>query len=240
MKKQTKRILLKLSGEALLGDKPYGIDYKILDYIVDEIIPIHEDGIEIAIVIGAGNIWRGAKMKESGIDRVPSDYMGMLGTVMNSLALQAAFEKKYISTRVLSSLSIPEACELFNKRRAIHHLEKNRIVICAGGTGNPFFTTDSAAALRALELQCDMVLKATNVDGVYTDDPRTNPDAQKIEIATFDEVLEQNLHVMDGAAIALCRDNDMPIKVFKLIEKGNIQKAVQPNGYIGTLITHKE
>lgn len=230
------RILLKLSGEALLGDKPYGIDYKILDFIVEEIIPLYKQNIQIAIVIGAGNIWRGAKMKESGIDRVPSDYMGMLGTVMNSLALQAAFEKNSIPTRVLSALDIPEAAEMFNKRRAVHHLEKNRIVICAGGTGNPFFTTDSAAALRALELNCDIVLKATNVDGVYTSDPKIDSSATKIHTAHFDEILEKNLHVMDGSAVALCRDNAMPIKVFKLIEKGNIAQAVQKNNSIGTLI----
>lgn len=226
MKPQYKRILLKLSGEALLGEKAFGIDYKILNQICSEVEAVHQKGVEIAIVIGAGNIWRGSENGESGIARVPSDYIGMLGTVMNSIALQAHLEKRNIYTRVCSALDIPSVSESYIRRRAVRHLEKARIVICAAGTGNPYFTTDSAAALRALELECNVLLKATNVDGVYNADPRTNPEATRYQAVTFDEVLEKNLKVMDGTAIAQCRDNKMPIVVFKLMDPGNILKVV--------------
>lgn len=221
-----KRIMLKISGEALLGDKEFGIDYSVLDYVQQEIKKIHDLGVEIVVVIGAGNIWRGAENADSGIDRVPSDYIGMLGTIMNAMALQASLEKIGIYSRVASALDVPAVAEPYIRRRVMRHLEKSRIVICAAGTGNPFFTTDSAAALRALELECDVLLKATNIDGVYTDDPRKNPSAVKYDEVTFEEVLEKNLKVMDGTAIAQCRDNSMPIIVFEMKTENNIQRVV--------------
>lgn len=227
MTKKYNRILLKLSGEALLGERSFGIDYSILDKICNSIAEVHEMGTEIVIVIGAGNIWRGASSEASGIDRVPSDYIGMLGTVMNSVALQANLEKKHnITTRVCSALDIPSVAEAYISRRAIRHLEKGRIVICAAGTGNPFFTTDSAAALRSLELNCDVLMKATNVDGVYSADPKKDPTATKFEEVTYTEVLEKDLKVMDATAIAQCRDNDMPLVVFELLAPGEMKKAV--------------
>ena len=232
-----KRIMLKLSGEALLGEKSFGIDYEVLDKICEEITKVHNKDVEIVIVIGAGNIWRGAENMESGIDRVPSDYIGMLGTVMNAVALQANLEKKHkIQTRVASSLDIPAIVESYINRRILRHLEKNRIVICAAGTGNPFFTTDSAAALRALELECDILLKATNVDGVYDSDPEKNPKAKRYTEVSFDEVLEKNLKVMDATAIAQCRDNKMPIIVFKLKEEGALKKIIEGDSSVGTKI----
>jgi uridylate kinase len=220
------RILLKLSGEALLGNQEFGMDPEVLHYIADEIIEVKNMGVEVAIVIGAGNIWRGAR-NNSDIDRVPSDYIGMLGTIMNSLALQSSIEKKGVFCRCCSAIDMPEVAESYITRRADRHLEKGRVVICAAGTGNPYFTTDSAAALRALELKCDVLLKATNVDGVYDSDPRQNPKAQKYDTVSFDEVLEKNLKVMDSTAIAQCRDNQMPITVFKLMDKGNLKKIIQ-------------
>jgi len=235
MASKYKRILLKLSGEALLGKKDFGIDYNILHQIVDEILSLKKLNIEIVIVIGAGNIWRGGDNGESGIDRVPSDYIGMLGTIMNSIALQAALEAKGAFCRVCSALEVHEVAEPYIKRRAVRHLEKGRIIICAAGTGNPYFTTDSAAALRSLELDCDVLIKATNVDGVYDDDPEKNPKAIKYDEVTFDEVLEKNLKVMDSTAIAQCRDNEMPIIVFKLMEKGALKKVIQGKK-IGTKI----
>lgn len=229
--------MLKLSGEALLGKKSFGIDYEVLDNICAEITKVHKKGVEIVIVVGAGNIWRGAENADSGIDRVPSDYIGMLGTVMNAVALQANLEKKHnIPTRVCSSLDIPAIVEPYINRRVLRHLEKNRIVICAAGTGNPFFTTDSAAALRALELTCDVLLKATNVNGVYDSDPAKNYDAKRYTEVSFDEVLEKDLKVMDATAIAQCRDNKMPILVFKLKEKGALKRAIEGDDTVGTKI----
>jgi uridylate kinase len=230
-----KRILLKLSGEALLGKKEFGIDYDILHEICKEVVEIKNMGVEVVLVVGAGNIWRGAENADSGISRVPSDYIGMLGTVMNSVALQANIEKLGVETRVCSALDIPSVAEPYIKRRAVRHLEKGRIVICAAGTGNPYFTTDSAAALRSLELECDVLIKATNIDGVYNDDPRKNPTATKYDKVSFDEVLEKNLKVMDGTAIAQCRDNNMPIIVFELMKTGNIKKIIE-GAIIGTKI----
>jgi len=225
--KKYKRILLKLSGEALLGKKSFGIDYSVLDEICDSIAGVHELGVEIVIVIGAGNIWRGASSDASGIDRVPSDYIGMLGTVMNSVALQANLEKKHgIVTRVCSAIDIPSVAEPYVSRRVIRHLEKNRIVICAAGTGNPYFTTDSAAALRSLELNCDVLMKATNVDGVYSADPQKDPKAKRYDEVTYTQVLEQDLKIMDATAIAQCRDNNMPLLIFELLAKGVMKKAV--------------
>lgn len=234
--KKYNRILLKLSGEALLGKKSFGVDYEILHKICKSIWEVKNLGIEIVIVIGAGNIWRGSANNESGIPRVPSDYIGMLGTIMNSVALQANLEKIGIDTRVCSALDIPSIAEPYIKRRAMRHLEKGRIVICGAGTGNPYFTTDSAAALRSLELECDVLIKATNIDGVYDADPRKNPKAQRYTEVSFDEVLEKNLKVMDGTAIAQCRDNGMPIIVFELMKDGNLQKVVEGEA-IGTKIT---
>ncbi len=233
MKKYT-RVLLKLSGEALLGNKEFGIDYSILDQIVGEIEEIHQLGVEIAIVIGAGNIWRGAN-HESGIDRAPSDHIGMLGTVMNSIALQAALEKKGIYCRVCSAIPASAVAEPYIRRRAVRHLEKGRVVICAAGTGNPYFTTDSAASLRALELNCEVVIKATTVDGVYTADPKIDKKAKKYDEVSFDEVLEKDLKVMDATAIAQCRDNAMPIIVFELMKKGNLKKVIEGKA-VGTKV----
>lgn len=235
MKKVYNRVLLKLSGEALLGKKSFGVDYEVLHKICQSILEVKKLGIEIVIVIGAGNIWRGGSENESGIPRVPSDYIGMLGTIMNSVALQANLEKIGIDTRVCSALDIPSIAESYIKRRAMRHLEKGRVVICAAGTGNPYFTTDSAAALRSLELECDVLIKATNIDGVYDADPRKNSKAKKYETVCFDEVLEKNLKVMDGTAIAQCRDNKMPIIVFELMKEGNLKKVVQGK-IIGTKI----
>jgi len=231
-----KRVLLKLSGEALLGKKDFGIDYSVLDFVCREIQEVHKKGVELVIVIGAGNIWRGQENGESGIDRVPSDFIGMLGTIMNSVALQTALEKKGMTCRVCSALDVPAVAESYITRRAERHLEKKRIVICAAGTGNPYFTTDSAAALRSLELKCDVLLKATNVDGVYDSDPQKNKKAKRFAKITFDEVLERDLKVMDATAVAQCRDNKMPIIVFELMKKGNLQKVLSGES-VGTRIS---
>jgi uridylate kinase len=236
MPKKFKRILLKLSGEALLGKKDFGIDYSILDKVCAEVVDAQKTGVEIVIVIGAGNIWRGRENDKSGIERVPSDFIGMLGTIMNSVALQAGLEKLGIHSRVCSALDIPAVAEPYITRRAMRHLEKDRIVICAAGTGNPYFTTDSAAALRSLELGCDALFKATTVDGVYDSDPQKNKKAKRFDKITFDEVLERDLKVMDATAVAQCRDNNMPIVVFELLKKGNL-KSVLTGKNVGTKIT---
>ncbi|PID70168.1 UMP kinase [bacterium DOLZORAL124_38_8] len=236
MEKKYNRILLKLSGEALLGKKSFGIDYDVLHQISSEIRDVYHQGVEIVVVIGAGNIWRGSQDEDSDIDRVPSDYIGMMGTIMNSVALQASLEEKFdVPCRVCSALDIPSVAEPYIKRRAMRHLEKGRIVICAAGIGNPYFTTDSAAALRSLELECDVLLKATNVDGVYDADPKKDAQAQKYDSVSYDEVLEKKLKVMDSTAIAQCRDNSMPMVVFKLLEKGNLGKVVNGEN-IGTTV----
>lgn len=230
LSKQKKRILLKLSGETLLGSRKHGIDFSVLQGLAKQVVEVQKKGYEVVIVIGAGNIWRFRDTKDSGIERVASDNMGMLATIMNSVALMSAIEKLGITSRVTSAIDVPQVAEPFIGRRAIRHLEKGRIVICAGGTGNPFFTTDSAAALRALELNCDMLLKATNVKGVYSDDPKKNPKAKLYKKLSFDEVLEKNLKVMDGSAIALCRDGGMPILVFEFDhKKNNIVKVLEGN-----------
>ena len=229
------RILLKLSGEALLGGEDYGIDPKVIQRIASEVGEVSRMGVEIAVVIGGGNIFRGAGLAESGIDRVTGDHMGMLATVMNSLALQDAMESEDIDARVMSALSIHDVCEDYIRRRAQRHLEKGRVVICAAGTGNPFFTTDTAAALRAIEIGADIVLKATRVDGVYDADPETHPDAKRFESLSFDHVIESKLGVMDANAIVLCRDQNMPIRVFDVFGEGNLRKLAQGEA-IGTLI----
>lgn len=231
-----KRILLKLSGEALMGDKGYGIDPQVTFSIAREIKEVHELGVEIALVVGGGNIFRGVAASASGMDRTSADHMGMLATVINALALQDALEKQGIQTRVLSAIEMREVAETFIRRRALRHLEKGRILIFAAGTGNPYFTTDSAAALRALEIKADVILKATKVDGIYSVDPMIHPDAKFLPRITFQQVLEMNLKVMDASAIALCRDNNMPILVFNLLKQGNIVRVV--NGEtVGTRVS---
>ncbi|HET9767949.1 MAG TPA: UMP kinase [Thermoanaerobaculia bacterium] len=221
-----KRVLLKLSGEALMGSQPFGIDEPVVAAIADELREVWAAKVQIAIVIGGGNIIRGLAASHRGIERVTGDYMGMLATVINALALQDALEKRGVDTRVLSAVDIREVAEPFIRRRAIRHLEKGRLVIFAAGTGNPFFTTDSAAALRANEIHADVVLKATNVDGIYTADPNRDPTAELLPDVTYQQVLERNLQVMDAAAISLCRENDLPIVVFRLLEPGNIRRVV--------------
>ena len=230
------RILLKLSGEALLGQEDYGIDPRIIHRIAVEIGDVTRLGIQVAVVIGGGNIFRGAGLAESGIDRVTGDHMGMLATVMNSLALQDALESIDVDARVMSAISVHDVCEDYIRRRAIRHLEKGRVVICAGGTGNPFFTTDTAAALRAIEIGADIVLKATKVDGVYSSDPAKDPDAKRFEKLGYDRVIESKLGVMDANAIVLCRDQGMPIRVFNVFGEGNLLKIVKGEA-IGTLVS---
>jgi uridylate kinase len=230
------RILLKLSGEALLGDEDYGIDPAIIGRIAREIQEVLNTGVQIAIVIGGGNIFRGAGLAQSGIDRVTGDHMGMLATVMNSLALQDAMEKVGVDARVMSAVSVHDVCEDYIRRRATRHLEKGRVVIIAGGTGNPFFTTDTAAALRAIEIGADIVLKATKVDGVYSADPNIDEEAQLYDTLDYDRVIEGKLGVMDANAIVLCRDQGMPIRVFNVFGGGNLMKIV--NGEkVGTLVS---
>ncbi len=230
------RILLKLSGEALLGNEDYGIDPNMILRIATEIGEVTAAGVQVAVVIGGGNIFRGAGLAESGIDRVTGDHMGMLATLMNSLALQDALENTGTEARVMSAISAHDVCEDYIRRRAIRHLEKNRVVICAGGTGNPFFTTDTAAALRAIEVGADIVLKATKVDGVYTSDPAVHSDAEMIETLGYDRVIESKLGVMDANAIVLCRDQGMPIRVFSVYEEGNLMRVIRGEP-IGTLVS---
>lgn len=220
-----RRILLKLSGEALMGQKEFGLDETVVGKIADEIAEVQEL-VEMAVVVGGGNIIRGMAASHRGIDRVAGDHMGMLATVINALALQDALEKRQVETRVQTAIEIREVAEPFIRRRAIRHLEKKRVVIFGAGTGNPYFTTDSAAALRANEIHAGVLLKATNVDGVYSADPRKDPQAQRLAELTFREVLERDLRVMDTAAVSLCRDNHIPIIVFDLLKSGNIRRVV--------------
>jgi len=221
-----KRVLLKVSGEALMGSQSFGIDEAVVAAIADEIKGIHSLGVEVAVVVGGGNIIRGLAASHRGIDRVTGDYMGMLATVINALALQDALEKRGVATRVQTAIDIREVAEPFIRRRAIRHLEKGRVVVFAAGTGNPYFTTDSAAALRANEIHAEILLKATKVDGLYDSDPEKNPDAVLLPEVTYQEVLEKNLQVMDTAAISLCRDNGIPIAIFDLMATGNIRRVV--------------
>ena len=221
-----KRVLLKLSGEALLGNKLHGIDEKIVSFLADEIKKVYQKKIQISLVIGGGNIFRGTDAISVGIERTTADYMGMLGTLINSLALQNALEKKNIPTRVLSSIPVPAVCESYIRRRAINHLQKNIVIIFAAGTGNPYFTTDTAAALRASEISADIILKATNVDGVYSSDPKKNKNAKKFITIKYSEVLSKNLKIMDGSAIALARDNKIPIIVFPIKKKNAFLNAI--------------
>ena len=231
-----KRILLKLSGEALLGKEDYGIDPEIIHRIAVEITDVTKLGIQVAVVIGGGNIFRGAGLAESGIDRITGDHMGMLATVMNSLALQDALESINADARVMSAVSVHDVCEDYIRRRAVRHLEKGRVVICAGGTGNPFFTTDTAAALRAIEIGADIVLKATKVDGVYSADPVKDPSAVRFDQLGYDQVIESKLGVMDANAIVLCRGQNMPIRVFNVFGEGNLVRIMKGES-IGTLVS---
>lgn len=222
-----RRVLLKLSGEALMGEGSYGVCPKTLSGLADEIAATQAMGVELALVVGGGNIFRGAAGTSEGLDRVTGDHMGMLATLINALALQDALEGRGLTTRVLSALEIRQVCEFFVRRRALRHLEKGRIVILAAGTGNPYFTTDSAAALRAMEIRAEVLLKATKVDGVYTSDPVKNPDARFLSHVGYLEALERKLRVMDTTAISLCMDNKMPIVVFNIRQPGNIQRIIK-------------
>lgn len=230
-----KRILLKLSGEALAGSQGFGIDTETINQISSEIAEIHELGVQIAIIVGGGNFFRGLQASAKGMDRATADYIGMLATVMNALSLQYFLEKKGVNTRVQSAITMQEVAEPYIRRRAIRHLEKGRVVLFAAGTGNPFFSTDTAAALRALEIGADVILKATKVDGVYEADPSKKPDAKLFKRLSYIEVLNKSLQVMDSTAISLCMDNNLPIIVFNLTEPGNIKKVVLGED-IGTLI----
>jgi len=222
-----RRVLLKLSGEALMGTSSFGIDPEVVRILSDELAAVHALGVELALVVGGGNIFRGVKAASAGMDRVSGDHMGMLATLINSLALQDQLEQRGIQTRVLSAIEIRQVAEPFIRRRAIRHLEKGRVIILAAGTGNPYFTTDSAAALRAMEVKAEVLLKATKVDGIYTADPVTNPSATRFERISHREVLERGLKVMDATAISLCMDNHLPIVVFDLRKAGNIQRVIQ-------------
>lgn len=236
-----KRILLKLSGEALSGDKKSEkvIDSGILEQYAKEIKAIKDFGVQVAIVIGGGNIFRGKELEATGLDRVQGDYMGMLATVINGMAIQASLEKHGMFTRMLSAVKMEQICEPMIRRRALRHLEKGRVVIFGAGTGNPYFTTDSAASLRAVEIKADVVLKGTRVDGVYTADPEKDPNATRYEHITFDEVINQDLKVMDLTAFALCKENNLPIIVFDMNKPGNLLKLVQGES-VGTLISSEK
>ncbi len=234
-KPKFKRILLKLSGEALMGSQSYGLDTKVIDGISREIKAVHGLGVEVAIVIGGGNIFRGIAASANGMDRATADYMGMLATVINALALQDALEKKGVYTRVMSAIEMKELAEPYIRRRAVRHLEKGRVIIFAAGTGNPYFTTDTAASLRAMEIHADVILKGTKVDGVYDRDPVKDKRAKKYGELTYIDVLKKGLKVMDATAISLCMDNKLPIIVFNLKMKGNIEKIVKGDK-VGTVV----
>lgn len=231
-----RRVLLKLSGEALMGELDYGIEPEVIQRIATEIAAVQKLGIEVAIVIGGGNIFRGAGLARAGMDRVTGDYMGMLATVMNALAIQDALESLNVYARVMSAIQIHEVCEDYIRRRAVRHLEKGRVVIMAAGTGNPFFTTDSAASLRAIEIGADVLLKATKVSGVYDSDPQENSEASLFDTVSFDKVLVDKLNVMDATAIVMCRDNDLPLRVFSMAEKDTLVRAMTDEN-VGTLVT---
>src|SRR4029077_1761565 len=232
-----RRILLKISGEALMGEQNYGIDVDVARMVGEELKAVHELGGEVAVVVGGGNIFRGVSKSAGNMDRSSADYIGMLATVMNAVVLQDALEKIHVDTRVLSAVDIPELAESFIRRRAVRHLEKGRVVIFAAGTGNPYFTTDSAAALRALEIKADIILKATKVEGVYTADPMKDAAAIRYDSITYQQVLERQLKVMDASAISLCMDNNLPIVVFNMRIAGNIQRVVSGEPGVGTRVS---
>lgn len=230
-----RRVLLKLSGEALMGELDYGIEPRVIQRLAGEIATAGKAGVEIAIVVGGGNIFRGAGLARAGMDRVTGDYMGMLATVMNALAIQDALESQDVFARVMSALQIHEVCEDYIRRRAVRHLEKGRVVILAAGTGNPFFTTDTAASLRAIEIGADVLLKATKVDGVYDADPACNPDAKRYETVSYDRVIADKLGIMDATAIVMCRDNNLPLRIFNLSRENALVKAMAGED-VGTLV----
>ena len=230
------RVLLKISGEALMGEQAYGIDVNVARSVAEEIKAVHDLGVQVAVVVGGGNIFRGVSKSAGNMDRSSADYIGMLATVMNAVVLQDALEKVDVHTRVLSAIDIPQLAESFIRRRAVRHLEKARVVIFAAGTGNPYFTTDSAAALRALEIKADIILKATKVDGVYSADPMADSTAQRFSEITYQQVLEKQLKVMDASAISLCMDNNLPIIVFNMREPGNIRRVVLGEIGVGTRV----
>ncbi len=240
MANQYRRILLKLSGEALLGEQGHGIDADILSQYADEIQAVQREGVEVSVVIGGGNIFRGVKGATEGMDRVQGDYMGMLATLINSMALQDALERKGVQTRLMSAIRMEEIAEPYIRRRAIRHLEKGRVVIFGAGTGNPYFTTDTAASLRAIEIEADVILKGTRVDGIYDSDPEQNSDAIKFDTITGDEILRRRLNVMDLTAFTLCRDNETPIIVFNMNEPGNLKKVVCSEDNIGSTVVWDE
>ena len=233
------RILLKISGEALMGGQDYGLDAEIVDRIAAEVAIVADLNVEICLVIGGGNIFRGVSGAAKGMDRASADYMGMLATVINALAMQNALERNGVDTRVLSAIPMQTVCEPYIRRRAVRHMERGRVVIFAAGTGNPFFTTDTAAALRASEMSCDALLKATKVDGVYSEDPIKNPDAERYEALTYHQVLTRDLRVMDASAISLARENNIPIIVFSIYDKGAFADVVGGKGLF-TVIDHGE
>jgi uridylate kinase len=231
-----RRVLLKVSGEALMGEQNYGIDVNVARSVAEELKAVHDLGVQVAVVVGGGNIFRGVSKSAGNMDRSSADYIGMLATVMNAVVLQDALEKVDVHTRVMSAIDIPQLAEPFIRRRAIRHLEKQRVVIFAAGTGNPYFTTDSAAALRALEIKADIILKATKVDGVYSADPMTDSTAELFNEITYRQVLERQLRVMDASAISLCMDNNLPIIVFNMRESGNIKRVVTGVRGVGTKV----
>ena len=233
---RNRRILVKLSGEALMGDADYGIDPVFLRRLANEVRSVRELGVEIALVLGGGNLFRGAGLARAGMDRVTGDHMGMLATVMNALAMQDALESMGVATRVMSAVRINQVCEDYIRRRAIRHLEKGRVTIFAAGTGNPFFTTDTAASLRAIEIEADLLLKATKVDGIYDADPVGNPNARRYDRLTYDQVLDQRLNVMDATSIVLCRDHQLPLRVFNLNDPEALVRAAS-GADVGTLVT---
>lgn len=240
MAKKYKRVLLKLSGEALLGEQGHGIDGNILTQYANEIKAVHDEGYELCVVIGGGNIFRGVKGATEGMDRVQGDYMGMLATMINSMAFQDALERKGVHTRLMSAIRMEEIAEPYIRRRAIRHLEKGRVVIFGAGTGNPYFTTDTAASLRAIEVEAEVILKGTRVDGIYNADPEKNPDAKKFETITGDEVLSRRLNIMDLTAFTLCRENETPIIVFNMNVVGNLRKALNGDREVGSKVVWEE
>lgn len=232
-----KRVLIKLSGEALMGDKPFGQDLQTIERICKDIMQVANMGVQICVVVGGGNIFRGISGAAQGMERSSADYMGMLATILNALAIQNTLDRIGCETRVLSALEMKEVCEPYIRRRAIRHMERGRVVICAGGIGNPYFTTDTTAALRASEMNCDVLMKATQVDGVYDSDPKKNPDAKRYETLTYHDVLSKDLKVMDAAAISLARENNIPIVVFSLHETGACSRVVCGQGDFTTITT---
>ncbi len=230
-----RRVLLKVSGEVLMGSQPFGIDLDTVGRLADEISAAQKSGTQVALVIGGGNIFRGLAGAAKGMDRVSADHMGIMATIMNALAMQGVLNSRGLDARVLSAIAMPTVCETYSRAKGIHHMEQGRIVICAAGTGLPFFTTDTGAALRAAELKCDVLMKGTSVDGIYDSDPKANAAAKRFDRITFDTILAQNLRIMDPAAIALARDNNIPVVVFSIRETGNILRVLQGEGKFTTV-----